>query len=121
MKQLRYYVSIESITLKTLLTAVLVLTLLTDAGHAQNPSEWNSDWTSFKKVYVQETAGFDRVNEPVEAEVKYYQKMQQQNEYVLSKQLLRSGTSIGANVEEATAAQSRKDFISKYWAIIRSI
>ena len=34
-------------------------------------------------------------------------------EYILSKQLLRSATSIGANVEEAIAAQSRKDFISK--------
>ncbi len=34
-------------------------------------------------------------------------------EYILSKQLLRSATSIGANVEEAMAAQSRKDFISK--------
>ena len=34
-------------------------------------------------------------------------------EYVLSKQLLRSATSIGANVEEAIAGQSRKDFISK--------
>ena len=34
-------------------------------------------------------------------------------EYVLGKQLLRSGTSIGANVEEATAAQSKKDFIPK--------
>ncbi|MFQ5613627.1 MAG: four helix bundle protein, partial [Anaerolineae bacterium] len=33
--------------------------------------------------------------------------------YVLSKQLLRSGTSIGANVEEAGAAQSRKDFLPK--------
>lgn len=32
----------------------------------------------------------------------------------ISNQLLRSGTSIGANVEEAQAAQSRKDFISKY-------
>ena len=42
-----------------------------------------------------------------------YKSMKLQNEYVLSKQLLRSGTSIGANVEEATAAQSRKDFISK--------
>ena len=31
----------------------------------------------------------------------------------MSKQLLRSGTSIGANIEEAIAAQSRKDFISK--------
>ena|ERR1700712_2438937 len=34
-------------------------------------------------------------------------------EFILSKQLLRSGTSIGANVEEAIAAQSRKDFIHK--------
>jgi four helix bundle protein len=34
-------------------------------------------------------------------------------EYILSKQLLRSGTSIGANVEEALGGQSRKDFISK--------
>ena len=40
-------------------------------------------------------------------------KLRNQNEYVLSRQLMRSGTSIGANVEEATAAQSRKDFISK--------
>ncbi len=34
-------------------------------------------------------------------------------EYVLSKQLLRSGTSIGANVNEAQAGQSKKDFIAK--------
>jgi len=34
-------------------------------------------------------------------------------EFILSKQLLRSGTSIGANVEEALGGQSRKDFISK--------
>lgn len=34
-------------------------------------------------------------------------------ESVLSKQLLRSGTSIGANVREGLYAQSRKDFISK--------
>ena len=37
----------------------------------------------------------------------------EKKEYVLSKQLLRSGTSIGANINEATAAQSKKDFISK--------
>ena len=35
------------------------------------------------------------------------------NEYVLSKQLLRSGTSIGANIEEAIGGQSTKDFFSK--------
>ena len=34
-------------------------------------------------------------------------------EFVLSKQLLRSGTSIGANVKEAQRAQSKKDFITK--------
>ena len=34
-------------------------------------------------------------------------------EYILTKQLLRSGTSIGANVAEAQQAQSRPDFISK--------
>ena len=34
-------------------------------------------------------------------------------EYVLSKQLLRSGTSIGANVEEALAASSSADFVHK--------
>jgi len=34
-------------------------------------------------------------------------------EFVLSKQVLRSGTSIGANVHEAVQAQSRNDFVSK--------
>ncbi len=42
-----------------------------------------------------------------------YKRLQDCREYVLSKQLLRSGTSIGANVEEATAAESRRDFIHK--------
>ena len=37
----------------------------------------------------------------------------EKKEYILSKQLLRSGTSIGANVNESQAAQSKADFISK--------
>ena len=37
----------------------------------------------------------------------------QKKEFVLSKQLLRSGTSIGANIAEAQQAQSRADFVSK--------
>ena len=45
--------------------------------------------------------------------IELYVKLQNQREFILSKQLLRSGTSIGANVEEATAAQSRRDFLSK--------
>ena len=36
-----------------------------------------------------------------------------QNEYVISKQLLRSGTGIGANVQEATAGFSKRDFLHK--------
>lgn len=45
--------------------------------------------------------------------IKLYRVLCERKEFVLSKQLLRSGTSIGANVEEASAAQSRADFISK--------
>ena len=37
----------------------------------------------------------------------------EQKEFVLSKQVLRSGTSIGANIREAEQAQSRADFINK--------
>ena len=45
---------------------------------------------------------------------KCYQYLKQEmQEYVMSKQLLRSGTSIGANVHESVQAQSRADFISK--------
>ena len=36
------------------------------------------------------------------------------SEYIMSKQLLRCGTSIGANIKEGLAAQSKKDFIAKY-------
>lgn len=45
--------------------------------------------------------------------IELYRILLKQNEYVLSKQLLRSATSIGANVEEALAGQSRADFLSK--------
>jgi four helix bundle protein len=42
-----------------------------------------------------------------------YLELKRENEFILSKQIIRSGTSIGANVEEAIAAQSKRDFISK--------
>ena len=45
--------------------------------------------------------------------VDLYKLLIANKEYILSKQVLRSGTSIGANVQEAQAAQSRADFISK--------
>jgi four helix bundle protein len=45
--------------------------------------------------------------------IRIYQEMIAMNEYVLSRQLVKAGTSIGANVEEALAGQSRADFLSK--------
>jgi four helix bundle protein len=46
--------------------------------------------------------------------MKIYQKLTvEKREFILSKQLLRSGTSIGANIEESEGAFSRKEFISK--------
>ncbi|MDY0082656.1 MAG: four helix bundle protein [Ignavibacteriaceae bacterium] len=43
----------------------------------------------------------------------YKYLIEEKKEFVLSKQILRSGTSIGANVEEAIGSQSKADFISK--------
>ena len=45
--------------------------------------------------------------------VNFYQFLKKKDVYVLSKQLLRSGTSIGANVRESRFAHSPADFISK--------
>lgn len=46
--------------------------------------------------------------------VKLYKYLKdEKQEYVISKQLIRSGTSIGANINEAQAAQTKKDFIAK--------
>lgn len=45
--------------------------------------------------------------------VNLYKFLVNKKEFVLSKQVLRSGTSIGANIEEAIGGQSEKDFYSK--------
>lgn len=45
--------------------------------------------------------------------IELYKKLVAEKEYIISKQLLRSGTSIGANIEEATAAISKRDFTAK--------
>ena len=62
--------------------------------------------------------------------IKLYKILKNQNEFIISKQVLRSGTSIGANVQEASAAFSKKDFIykmsiaskeareTKYWLLL---
>jgi len=45
--------------------------------------------------------------------IKLYQHLCNSKEFVLSKQLLRSGTSIGANVKEAIRGQTKPDFYAK--------
>ena len=46
--------------------------------------------------------------------IKLYKFLSEENkEFVMSKQILRSGTSIGANISESIFAQSRMDFVSK--------
>ncbi|NLP48830.1 MAG: four helix bundle protein [Clostridiales bacterium] len=45
--------------------------------------------------------------------IKLYKYLCAKNEYILSKQLLRSGTSIGANIKEAIRGQSKADFYAK--------
>jgi four helix bundle protein len=49
----------------------------------------------------------------------YKYLVEDKKEYVLSKQLLRSGTSIGANVVEASNAQSDNDFIAKLYIALK--
>jgi four helix bundle protein len=47
--------------------------------------------------------------------VKLYKLLtEEKREYIMSKQLLRSGTSIGANIREGQNAQSKPDFIHKF-------
>ena len=45
--------------------------------------------------------------------IEIYKNLCNNNEYVISKQLLKSSTSIGANIKEALNGQSKKDFLSK--------
>lgn len=45
--------------------------------------------------------------------IELYKLLISKQEFVISKQLLRSATSIGANIEEASAGVSRKDFLNK--------
>ncbi|MBM6851333.1 four helix bundle protein [Oscillibacter valericigenes] len=49
----------------------------------------------------------------------YQYLCEEKREYVLSKQLLRSGTSIGADISEAQYASSRKDFLNKLYIALK--
>ena len=67
-----------------------------------NIKKLNDKWTGLSKVFQ-----FSLVI------IRLYKFMISQKEVVISKQLLASATSVGANIREASAASSRRDFINK--------
>ena len=46
--------------------------------------------------------------------IKYCERLQEEKKFVIANQLLKSGTSIGANIREAQNAESKADFIHKF-------
>ena len=46
--------------------------------------------------------------------IEYVELLEEKRKYVIAKQLMRSGTSIGANIHEAQNAESKSDFIHKF-------
>lgn len=62
-------------------------------------------------VIVMNSIAYDKAFDFALDIIKYL--ITEKKEYVLSKQILRSGTSIGANIKEGINGQSKKDFLSK--------
>jgi four helix bundle protein len=56
---------------------------------------------------------YQKSNEFGQEIISLYRELINNKEYVISKQLLKCGSSVGANVNEASSAESLKDFISK--------
>jgi four helix bundle protein len=48
-----------------------------------------------------------------------YKYLKENNEFILSRQILRSATSVWANIEEAIAGQTRKDFLTKIYIALK--
>ena len=46
--------------------------------------------------------------------IEYAEQLEQQKKYIIARQILRSGTAIGASVHEAQNAESKADFIHKF-------
>ena len=67
-----------------------------------------------------DSPGYDKSKRLARRIVKLYTYLcEDKREYVMSKQLLRSGTSIGANLAEARCAISRADFLSKVYISLK--
>ena len=68
-----------------------------------------------KNIILDKTFGFSL------SIIKFCDELELQKKYVIAKQLLRSGTSIGANVREAQSPQSRADFIQKLKIALKEV
>ena len=53
--------------------------------------------------------------------IAYTEELERKKKFVLANQLLKSGTSIGANIREAQNAESKKDFIHKFKIAVKEI
>lgn len=66
------------------------------------------------KIPLQNNLIVDKTFQFAVSIVKFSQTLQEERHFVLSNQLLKSGTSIGANTREAQNAESNADFIHKF-------
>ncbi len=81
----------------------------------------NSFTYYFYLLYMKFTNSLKYQNNPILKEsfefavniINYSELLEEKRKYILAKQLLRSGTSIGANIKEAQNAESKADFIHK--------
>ncbi len=62
---------------------------------------------------MKESIVFNRSTDFALAIIKFVQTLDLKRQFVLARQLLKSGTSIGANIAEVLEGQSRRDFLSK--------
>jgi len=75
-----------------------------------------------KKEALKENLVLDKSYKFAVRIVKLHQYLNnEKKEYILSKQIMRSGTSIGANVNEAQSAVSKSDFINKFGIALKEI
>jgi len=82
----------------------------------------NGQWTmdNFGGKMIRDNIVFEKAFKFAVRIVNLYKHLaDNKKEFVLSKQLLRSGTSIGANIREAIEAQSKKDFVAKLYISLK--
>ena len=71
------------------------------------------------RVQLENTAKYKSKKFAVRIVNLYKHLCNEKSEYILSKQILRSGTSIGANFAEAECASSKKDFLNKVYIALK--